>query len=239
MNKPSWELLARVFLFQGLQTEEIQVLCEALPEPETFAKGSRVYAPLRFRRAMGIVLSGELQVVQPGGHGGRVVMNRLLPGQVCGVAALFGECEEYVTEVLAAVDSRVLFVSQEALTRLMREDFRVAENYIRFLSGRIRFLNHKIAALTGWSVGRQAAPVSGGARESPGGSGAARQHEGAGADASYGTVQPLSESGCPFVPGNRPPGREAAGRRGYAAAESRLDIRLGGAPRRRKRSRSI
>ena len=35
MNKPSWELLARVFLFQGLQTEEIQVLCEALPEPET------------------------------------------------------------------------------------------------------------------------------------------------------------------------------------------------------------
>ncbi len=148
MNKPSWELLARVFLFQGLQTEEIQVLCEALPEPETFAKGSRVYAPLRFRRAMGIVLSGELQVVQPGGHGGRVVMNRLLPGQVCGVAALFGECEEYVTEVLAAVDSRVLFVSQEALTRLMREDFRVAENYIRFLSGRIRFLNHKIAALT-------------------------------------------------------------------------------------------
>ena len=141
MNKPSWELLARVFLFQGLQTEEIQVLCEALPEPETFAKGSRVYAPLRFRRAMGIVLSGELQVVQPGGHGGRVVMNRLLP-------ALFGECEEYVTEVLAAVDSRVLFVSQEALTRLMREDFRVAENYIRFLSGRIRFLNHKIAALT-------------------------------------------------------------------------------------------
>ena len=29
MNKPSWELLARVFLFQGLQTEEIQVLCEA------------------------------------------------------------------------------------------------------------------------------------------------------------------------------------------------------------------
>ena len=148
MKKATLELLAQVFLFQGLQPAEIETLCETLPEPETFCKGSQVYSPLRFRRAMGILLSGELRVIQPGGHGGRVVMNRLMPGQVCGVAALFGECEEYVTEVLAAADSRMLFVSQEALTRLMRADFRVAENYIRFLSGRIRFLNHKIAALT-------------------------------------------------------------------------------------------
>ena len=149
MNKPSWELLARVFLFQGLQTEEIQVLCEALPEPETFAKGSRVYAPLRFRRAMGIVLSGELQVVQPGGHGGRVVMNRLTTGEVFGAAALFGEAESYVTEIAALRPCVVLFLSQELVTGWMRAHFPVAENYIRFLTGRIRFLNGKIAGFTG------------------------------------------------------------------------------------------
>lgn len=148
MKKLSWELLAGVFLFQGMEPEEIEALCGPLPEPEFFAKGSRVYAPRCFRQAMGILLSGELQVVQPGGHGGRVVMNRLFPGQVCGVAALFGECAEYVTEVLAAADSRVLFIFQESLMQLMRADFRVAENYIGFLSGRIRFLNRRIAALT-------------------------------------------------------------------------------------------
>ena len=37
----------------------------------------------------------------------------------------------------------------------MREDFRIAENYIRFLSGRIRFLNERIAGFEG---GQRRAP---------------------------------------------------------------------------------
>lgn len=148
MKKMSWEPLAEVFLFQGLAPGEMQTLCEELPEPEIFAKGDTVYSRHCFRRSVGIVLTGELRVIQPGDHGGRVVMNRLLPGQICGVAALFGDCEEYVTEILAAANSSVLFLSQEEIIRLMHKDFRVAENYIRFLTDRIRFLNRKITALT-------------------------------------------------------------------------------------------
>lgn len=148
MKKMSWEPLAEVFLFQGLAPGEMQTLCEELPAPEIFSKGDTVYSRHCFRRSVGIVLTGELRVIQPGDHGGRVVMNRLLPGQICGVAALFGDCEEYVTEILAAANSSVLFLSQEEIIRLMHKDFRVAENYIRFLTDRIRFLNRKITALT-------------------------------------------------------------------------------------------
>lgn len=39
----------------------------------------------------------------------------------------------------------------------MREDFRIAENYIRFLSGRIRFLNERIAGFTEDSAERRVA----------------------------------------------------------------------------------
>ena len=78
-----------------------------------------------------------------------MVMNRLTTGEVFGAAALFGEAESYVTEIAALRPCVVLCLSQELVTGWMRAHFPVAENYIRFLTGRIRFLNGKIAGFTG------------------------------------------------------------------------------------------
>jgi CRP-like cAMP-binding protein len=112
--------------------------------PERFRRGDVIYSTTQFRRAVGVVTSGTVRVFR---HG--AVLNRLECGGVFGVAALYGEEEEYVTEVRAASACEVQFFSQELLDRWMREDFRLAENYIRFLSDRIRFLNRRIAAFTG------------------------------------------------------------------------------------------
>lgn len=94
------------------------------------------------------MLQGEAQVWRAGEDGRRVVMNRLPAGSVFGAAALFGECEAYVTEISALRRCAVLFVSQQQASDWMRGHYAIAENYIRFLSGRIRFLNQKIAEFT-------------------------------------------------------------------------------------------
>ena len=54
-------------------------------------------------------------------------------------------------------DCTVLFLPQETLTAFMKRDFRVAENYIRFLSDRLRFLNRRIAGFTGGAADRRLA----------------------------------------------------------------------------------
>ena len=138
-----------VFLFDGMPAEQLDALLGGLPPPERFRRGARLYSRRRFRRALGIVLSGTVRVFRDEGGGRRVVMNQLGPAGVFGAAALFGDEAEYVTEIEAAEDCVVQFIGQEQMADLMRRDYRIAENYIRFLTGRIRFLNRRIAGFTG------------------------------------------------------------------------------------------
>lgn len=138
-----------LFLLEGLDGETRQQLWAQAPRPVRFEKGEAIYSCHAFRRALGLLLQGEVQVYRPGEDGRRVVMNRLTTGEVFGAAALFGEAESYVTEIAALRPCVVLFLSQELVTGWMRAHFPVAENYIRFLTGRIRFLNGKIAGFTG------------------------------------------------------------------------------------------
>ena len=98
----------------------------------------------------GLLLTGELRAESLSGSR-RLYMRSLVPGNLFGVTALYGG-DGQVSLLTAQRDSRVLFFTQALLTGLMRQDFRVAENYIRFLSGRLRYLNRKIAFLAAGSV---------------------------------------------------------------------------------------
>lgn len=132
-----------VFLFRGLSEAERDRLLAEAPLPERFEKGAVIYSAERFRRAVGVVLQGEVLVVRDA-----AVLNRLGVGAVFGAAALYGEESRYVTEVRAATACELLFFDEALLDRWMRRDFRLAENYIGFLSDRIRFLNQRIASFT-------------------------------------------------------------------------------------------
>jgi hypothetical protein len=52
-----------------------------------------------------------------------------------------------VTILTAGKLTRILFFPQSLLTDMMKENSLIAENYIRFLTGRICFLNEKIQGL--------------------------------------------------------------------------------------------
>ena len=131
------------FLFEGLNDAERQALQAQLSPPEVFEKGALIYSAEQFRRAIGVVLRGTLQVTR-----GDALLNVLSVGDMFGAAALYGVEDAYVTEVHALSACTVQFVPQEILDRWMQEDFRITKNYLRFLSGRIRFLNKRIAAFT-------------------------------------------------------------------------------------------
>ncbi len=141
--------LSALFLFNGLTAEEKAVLIRAGQiRRQSVARGTTVFDRDRAEQALVLVLDGRLQVLQ-----GRVVMNELCAGQVFGAAALFDTtCGEggrpYPSTVKAATDARLAFIPQATVTAWMRLCPPVAENYIRFLSGRIRFLNRRLTTLT-------------------------------------------------------------------------------------------
>ncbi len=134
-------LLGDCFFFRNARPGTVARAAEMATVRE-YGAGEIVYSETEFERRLGVVLSGRVEVKKE-----RFVMNVLEPGSVFGVAAVFNDEVEYVTTLTAAGNARILFISQRQLQNLMDMDFTVTENYIRFLTGRILFLNRKIDGL--------------------------------------------------------------------------------------------
>ena len=146
------EIVRSSFLFRNAGAETIDsALSDPLAKIASYGKGDTVYDPAHFSRAVGLVLSGRIRV--SGGSAPRYRMRTLSKGDPFGAAAVFSPEEDYATCLTAETRCRVLFLPQTLLARLLVEDPAVAENYIVFLSERVRFLNEKIRSLTTPSTG--------------------------------------------------------------------------------------
>ena len=133
-----------LFLLDGLTSDEMeQCRRMAAPKELTFKKGEVIYDADHVHRALALVVDGHVRVMF-----GRVVMNDLHSGDVFGAATLFGASEPYPSTVLAVTPCRVVLISQETVSQWMATVPRVGENYVRFLSDRIRFLNRRLSTLT-------------------------------------------------------------------------------------------
>lgn len=140
-----------LFLLDGLTAEEVE-RCRRMAAPQelVFEKGEVIYDADHVRRALAFIVEGHARVLFD-----RVVMNDLYPGDVFGVAALYGSQETYPSVVTAITPCRVILLSQDTVSRWMAAVPLVGENYVRFLSDRIRFLNRRLSTLTaGQTEGR-------------------------------------------------------------------------------------
>ncbi len=135
-------LLRQHFLFQGAE----ELLSDALAlGAERFSRGETICDPATAERALGIVLEGWAEAVAPTRE--RAVLAAFGPGATFGAAALFGG-EGYVSRIRAVTGCTVLLLPEALLRQWFARCPRMAVNYIAFLSGRVRFLNGKIAIFT-------------------------------------------------------------------------------------------
>ena len=146
---PPTSPLSTCFLFCGLSTNDLQTVATQLEPPVRYRKGDCVYTAHEFRRAVGLIASGCVVVRSAGDAAHGVVINRLRAGDLFGVAALFDtQSDTYVTEITSDSETEVWFIPQDTMTRLFAQFPQILTNYLQFLSGRIRFLNRKLSALT-------------------------------------------------------------------------------------------
>lgn len=106
-------------------------------------KGQAVYEPKRFRRCLGVVLRGQVEVRREA-----LLMSTLGAGDVFGAAALFTEDGDYPTTLTALTPCQALLIPQESVRRLLRECPPFAEDYAAYLSGRIQFLSARLEAVS-------------------------------------------------------------------------------------------
>ena len=141
-NETTLSVLQKTALFQNLSVSQLQGLLLDRGRQIEFSAGEVVYDPHHFQRALGIVLSGTLRVSTEN----EVVLNQLKDGSMFGVAGLFLERDEYVTVIRAVKQSAVFFLTADDLESLFKEEYTICQNYLRFLSQRIVFLNQRISS---------------------------------------------------------------------------------------------
>ncbi len=117
-------------------------------EVKDYRKGQLIYGGTEFSRSLGVVLSGSLRVTKGNAGGHAMIMSTLGPSSLFGAAALFNDESEYATDITAISDTRIVFFAQRLVCRMLHFDPQIADNYIKYLSGRILFLNKKMYFLT-------------------------------------------------------------------------------------------
>ena len=145
-------LAADTFLFLGIPEEEIQLLlAQPLVRVEHYEKDQVIFDRSDAARVLGIILYGSCAVTKEG-EGGRMPMSILRQTDLFGAASLFHEADEYVARVTASESTWVLLIREESLREMMKRDFRVTENYLRYLTARIRFLSGRLDGFLPQSV---------------------------------------------------------------------------------------
>lgn len=149
LNGTETELVLKTELFRGSPPGVLtRILAVSDCTAAAYEKNEVVYDKTNFSRSLGIVLEGRLRVTKENADKRPIVMSTLQRGAMFGAAALFNSEPEYATKITAIEHSRVLFLPQRLIKRMIEREPEIAENYIRYLSERILFLNRKIYFLT-------------------------------------------------------------------------------------------
>lgn len=149
LNETEMELVLKTELFRGSPPSVLtRILAVSDCTAADYEKNDVVYDKTNFSRSLGIVLDGRLRVTKENADKRPIVMSTLQRGALFGAAALFNSEPEYATKITAIERSRVLLLPQRLIKRMIEREPDIAENYIRYLSERILFLNRKIYFLT-------------------------------------------------------------------------------------------
>ena len=134
------EVLGNCPLLRGVSPDRLRQAAGAGSRVE-YPAGETVYCPDHFLRSLGVLLSGELQVTK-----GTLSVSRLEPGDL--FAALYSDAPEFATTITARRPSCCLLLGQPVVDDLLAEDALVRNNYLRYLTGRIRFLSARLQSLS-------------------------------------------------------------------------------------------
>jgi len=140
------------FLFKGIEKDKINALLSVCnPQLVEYQPKQIVFSPSDSKKAIGFILSGKV-VVTTKFPNSNVILKHLSTNDCFGVAGLFGDVDNYVSSITSVTKTSIVYLSQHDVRELIHHNSMCTENYIVFLSEKIRFLNDKIACITSGSA---------------------------------------------------------------------------------------
>jgi len=145
--------LESLFLFSGLAPERCrEVLALCTPQVIRRKRGEALCTPEEFPRALTLITEGRCDVLQ-----GTTVLNTLHAGDCFGIVSLYSARPVYPTTVLARRETAAILLLLEDIERMVRMEPEIAINMVRFLTGRVEFLEERTATFAEPSVEKRLA----------------------------------------------------------------------------------
>lgn len=150
MNEKLLSLLSQADLFSSVKSETLSsLLSEENTQLRNYKNGDLIYSSEAFKDAIGIIVSGNAKVMKKNSD---VMVGKLFEGDIFGCQSLFIGSDFFSNEIFAGCETEIFFISKAAIISLMQLETNFSLEYIRYLSGRIYYLNQKIVSFTGGSA---------------------------------------------------------------------------------------
>ena len=144
-------ILKQTFLFKNLDDKTISdLLSENSPQVVSYKRGDRVYSSTNFK-AVGFILDGRCEIRRDRNDGSKIVLNTLSQYDSFGILSIFSD-DEFPTQIYATKNSQVMYFSDAQINHFVNNYSQISLNLIKFLTGRISFLNKKITTFSGACV---------------------------------------------------------------------------------------
>lgn len=147
MKQKVFEALYKCRLFNNADESTVREIADNYASLSVCEKNSVIFSETKYTRALVIIVKGKVSVTKKNGNG-KILMSILGEGDIFGMATMFYEEENFLTEITALEKVTMLTVPKDSLVKLFSLYPIITENYIKILSERIHFLNKKISTYT-------------------------------------------------------------------------------------------
>ena len=147
MKKSVLTLLSQCPIFKNISEDDLNTIVENFAEFSVCEKHEVIFSENNYTRSLVIIIKGSASVTKQSGNS-KILMNVLKKGDIFGMATLFFEEENYLTQITALEKVTMIVFSKENVKKFFALYPVVSENYITILSEKIHFLNKKISTYT-------------------------------------------------------------------------------------------
>lgn len=147
MKKSVLESLSQCPIFKNISKDDLCTIAEKYASFSVCEKHEVIFSENNYTRSLVIIIKGSASVTKQSNNS-KILMSILKKGDIFGMATLFYEEENYLTQITALEKVTMAVFSKENVKKIFSLYPSVSENYITILSEKIHFLNKKISTYT-------------------------------------------------------------------------------------------
>lgn len=147
MKNSFLESLSECPIFRNISKEDLCSIAEKYASFSVCEKNEVIFSEKNYTRSLVIIIRGSASVTKQSNNS-KILMSILKKGDIFGMATLFFEEENYLTQITALEKVTMAVFSKENVQKIFSLYPVISENYITILSEKIHFLNKKISTYT-------------------------------------------------------------------------------------------